>query len=79
MEDQLVVQEGLILAVGRFLELLYADNGVVGFRDPEWLQGVLDVIISLFRQCVLVANVAKPKAVTFQSGTLRSGMLEEAV
>ena len=35
VEDQLVALEGLRLAVGRCLGLFYAENGVVGLRDPE--------------------------------------------
>ena len=34
VENQLVVQEVLLLALGGCLGLLYADNGVVGSRDP---------------------------------------------
>ena len=59
--------------------LLCADDGMVGSRDPEWLQVALNVLIRILRRYRLLANVAKSKAMTFQLGTLRSAILEEAV
>ena len=52
---------------------------MVGSQDTEWLQGALKMFISLFRRNILKANVTKYNAMTFQPGTLRYGMLEEAV
>ena len=37
VEDQLVAQDGLGLAVGRCLVLLKTNDGMMGSRDPEWL------------------------------------------
>ena len=34
VEDQHIVQEGLVLVVGRFLELFHANNGMVVSQDP---------------------------------------------
>ena len=62
VEDHLVAQEGLGLAVGRCLGLFYADDIVVGSQYPEWLQGALNVLISLLKLYVLVANFVKYKA-----------------
>ena len=59
--------------------LLYADDSMVGSRDLEWLQGALNMLIRLFHRYRLVENVIKYKAITYQPGTLRSGMSEEAV
>ena len=56
--------------LGRCLVIFYADDGMVGSRDPEWIQGPLNVPIDLFRRYRLVANVAKSKAMTFQTVTL---------
>ena len=50
VEDHLVTQEGLVLAVGRCLGLFYVDDGVVGLRDTERHQGALNVLIGLFRR-----------------------------
>ena len=64
VEDQLVSQEGMGLAVGRFLGLFYSKNGMVGSWDLEWFQGSLNVIIRLFHRYGLVVNVANSKAMT---------------
>ena len=77
VEDQLVAQEGLGLVVGKFLGLFYASDGMVGFLDPEWLQGDLNMLIGLFRRYGLVVNITKSKAMTCQLSTLRYRMLEE--
>ena len=68
VEDQLVAQEGLGLAVGRCLGLFYADSSVVGSRDKEWLQGALNGFIGLFFPYGLAVNVANPKAMTCHLG-----------
>ena len=78
VEDQLVDQEQLGLAVWRCLGLFYSNNGVVGSRDPECPQGALNVLIGPFHRYGLVANVAKFKVMTCHPGTLQSWMLEEA-
>ena len=75
----MVYQEVLLLVAGRCLGLFYSDGGVVGLWDPECLQGALNLIIGIFCQYGLVANVMKSKAMTCHTGTLRSGILEEAV
>ena len=67
------------IAVGRLLVLFYANNKMVVFQDPEWLQGTLNVIIDLFHRYGLVANIAKSKAMKFQPGTLPSEISEEAM
>ena len=42
VEIQLFAQEVLLLTVGRFMGLFYADNSMVVLQYPEWLQGVLN-------------------------------------
>ena len=79
VEDQLFAQEGLELAVWRCLGLFYSKYGMMVSWDPEWLQGALNVIISLFRRFGLLSNVEKSKATTCQPGALRYWMSEEAV
>ena len=76
VEGQLVSQEGLGVVVGRSLGLFYNDERVVGSRYPECIHGALNLLISLFFWCGLVANVLNSKAMTCQLGTLQSGMLE---
>ena len=79
VDDQLPAQEGLGITLWRCLVIFYANGGMVGSRDPNWLQGDLNVIIGLLRRYVLVANVIKSKVVICQPGALQSGMSEEAV
>ena len=74
MADYVVIHGGLGHAVGQSFGVLYADNGILGLRYPEWLQGYLNVLIGLFRRIGLMANVAKSKRMTFQKGVIHSGM-----
>ena len=39
--------------------LFYADNGMVEFPDPHWLQWAFDTLVSLFERVVLQTNVGK--------------------
>ena len=79
VEDKLVYHEGLGLAVGPCLGLIYSDNIMVGSQDLEWIQGKLNVIIGLFQRYGLAENVFKYKAMAFHPGEIRSRMSEEAV
>ena len=74
VEDQLVAQKGLGLAVGRCLGLFYVYNGVVGSQDLEWLRGALNMIIGLFCWYGLVVIVENFKDMTCQLGILRYKM-----
>ena len=76
VEDELVAHDGLGLAVVRCMGMFYADDGLIGSWDPEWLQRYLKVLIDLFKWYGLVANVAKSKAMTCQPGDIWSGMSE---
>ena len=73
------MQEVLGLNFCRCMLLLYVENGVVGSRYPECIQGTLNVIIGLFLQHGLVTNDAKSKSITCQLGTLQAKMSEEAM
>ena len=55
-EYELVSHERLVLAVGRCLGLICADEGMMVLRDPEWLQGALNMPIGLFRKYRLLVN-----------------------
>ena len=66
-------------AVGQSMEVLYKDDGLIVFQDPEWLQGSLNVIIGLFHRIGLMANVSKSKMMKFHPGKTRSVLLEEVV
>ena len=70
----MVSQEGLGLEVGRCV-----NDRVMGSWDPEWLQGALNMVMSLLCWYGLGENIAKSKSITYQPGTIQSGMSEEAV
>ena len=59
VEDQWVDHERLGETVGRCLGVFYADDGMVGSRDADWLKHLMNILVGLFRQYGLAANVAK--------------------
>ena len=77
MEDKSAVHDGLGMEVGRSLGVFYADYGLIGLRDPEWLKEALNVLIGLFYRVELMANIANSKNTTCQPGELHTGMSEE--
>ena len=79
LEDVAVIHDGLGHAVGRSLEVLYADNGLIGLHYLEWLQGGINVLIGPFLWIGLMDNIAKSKTMTCQPGAIWLVMSEEAV
>ena len=79
VEDQRVAHDGLGETVGRCLGVFYANYGMVGSHDSDWLQHVMNILIGLFKRYGLMANVAKSLTMTFQPGALQVGMLEESM
>ena len=78
--DYYVVVHGRLgHAVGWSMGVFYVYNFIVGLRDPEWLQGDLNVLIGLFLRIGLMANIDKSKTMMCQPGMIRSGILDEAV
>ena len=51
---------------------------MVGSRDVDWLQHLMNVLFGLFRRYGLTSNIAKLCTMTCQPGALQSGMTEEA-
>ena len=78
VEDQRVAHEGLGETVGWRMGVLYANDGMVGSQDTDWLQHSMNVLVGLFQHYGLTANVAKSRTMTCQPGALQSGMLEES-
>ena len=37
---------GMVVEISRYM--FYADDGLIGSRDPEWLQGGINILIGLF-------------------------------
>ena len=79
VEERRVAHDGMGETVGRCLEVFYAENGMVGSRDLDWLQHVTNALVGLFRRYDLASNVAKSLTMTFQPGALQVGMLEESM
>ena len=79
VEDQRVDHDGMGETVGRFLGVFYDNDGIVGSRNSEWLQHVMNVLVRLFRRYGLAANVGKSCTMTFYPGALRAGMPDEAM
>ena len=55
------------------------EDGLLGSRDPKWIQGGLNVLIGLFWRIVPMANIAKSKTMTCQMRVIRLVILEEVV
>ena len=77
MEEQRVDHDRLGKTVGRCLGVFYAEDGMVGSQDPDWLQHSMNVLLGLFRRYGLAENFAKSRTMTCQPGILGSGMSEE--
>ena len=54
--------------------VFYAENGLIGPLYPEWLLRTLNVLIGLFLQIGLMANIAKSKTMMCQTGTIKLGV-----
>ena len=78
VEDEQVTHEELGMVAGRCMGVFNADDGMLGSRYPEWLQGAINVLIRLFRRVRLMVNVAKSKNMTCQPGAIHMGISEEA-
>ena len=77
VEDKRVAHYGLGESAGWCLGVFYYYGGMVGSRDPEWLQYLRNVLVGIFCRYGLAANAVKYCSMTFQPGALRSGMSAE--
>ena len=77
VEDRKVAHDGLVEATVWCLGVLYADGGMVGSREIDWLQKSMNVLVRLFQPYGLADNVAKSFLMTCKPGTLRLGMSAE--
>ena len=64
VEDHRVTHDGLGETVGRCLGVFYAEYGMVGSHDPDWLQNVMNFLVGLFRRYGLEYNVVKSRTMT---------------
>ena len=75
VKDGAVVHDVLEYTVVCSLCMFYTDDGLLGYRDPEWLQSALNILIELSRQIGLAANVYKSKTITCRLVAIILGML----
>ena len=62
--------------MGRGLGFFYAADGILGSRDPEWIQGALNILIGMFWCIMFAANIEMSKMMKCQTGYIRSGILK---
>ena len=79
VEDQRMARDGLGETVRRFLGVFYANYGMVGSHDSDWLKHAMKFLVGLFRRYGMADNVAKLRTMTCQPGELREGMPEETI
>ena len=60
----MVAQEGLGEAVGWCLGVLYANDSMVISRDPDWMQHSMNMLVGLFLQYGLAANITRSHSMT---------------
>ena len=58
---------------GHFLAVFYADDGMVGATDPEWLQGAFSALVAIFNRVGLQTNVDKTVSMACQPCRAGSG------
>ncbi len=56
----------------------FVDDGLVGSRDPVWLQSAMDILITLFEGIGIRTNPAKTKVMTCVPGNIRVAHTEAA-
>ena len=78
VEDKRVAHDGMGKAVGQCLGVFYINYGIVGSRDAEWLQHLMNILVGLFCRYGLMANINKSRTMMCQPGTQRSGMSTES-
>ena len=59
VEEISTTHDGLGMTVGMCMGVFYVDDRMIRSRDPEWLQGAINILIWLFRNVGLMSNVAK--------------------
>ena len=72
MNDMIITNTGLQGdEVGRLASLFYADDGAIGSRDHEWLQGAIQHLGNLFRDCTgLKPNTEKTETMNCHPGAI---------
>jgi hypothetical protein len=70
--------EGFIRNVAARIACFYADDGMIGSRDSDWLQHSIRVLAGLFERVGLRTNTTKTEAMTCAPSFIRGYMSPEA-
>jgi hypothetical protein len=69
---------GIFTEASREIVAFFVDDGLVGSRDPVWLQGTLNILVILFESIGLRTNPDKTKVITCVPENIRVAHTEEA-
>ena len=72
LDDPEVAISGLQGASGGKVAVFYADDGMVGSTDPDWLRSAIQHLCDLFRAIGLKPNTSKTQVMTCHPGDFRS-------
>jgi exonuclease III len=78
MDDGAETTEGFGFNVFEKIACFYADDGMIGARDNEWLQVAISRLADLFDRIGLQTNTSKTEAMTCHPGSIRNRMSTEA-
>ena len=62
----------------REIVAFFVDNGLVGLRDPVWLQRALNILVTLFESIGLRTKSYKTKVMTCVAGKIQVALTDEA-
>ena len=77
VEYQRVALNGVGYNINFCMGVFNVDDSMVGSRDFDWLQHLMNVLVRFFRRYGLAGNISNSCTMTFQTGVLRSGKSEE--
>jgi hypothetical protein len=69
---------GVFSEVCREIVAFFVDDGLVGSRDPIWLQSAMDILVTLFEGIGIRTNPDKIKVMTCIPGNIRVAHMEAA-
>ena len=72
-----VAKQGIGKSINTLLVAFYADDGLLGARDPDHLQKALDLLVHYFSRVGLVCNASKTKFMTCIPDRIRTRLIEE--
>ena len=74
MEYDSSIHDRLGMVVGRCMGVFDADDGIIGSREPEWIQGAMNVLIIISRSVSLMAYVESSNTATYYTGEIHTCM-----